>query len=288
MKFVNILKSMKYMYRLVIKFAFNTCHSEFISESIFKNLKVIFVISLLFFLFSGACAQQPKQLFQQANQAYQAQDFQQAIDLYQKILGQGYQGKEIYYNLGNTYFRLNNLGQAILNYEKALKLDPNDPDIRYNLELANLRVVDRLELPPRFFLFDWWDSLKTYFSLGQLTRLVAGLFILSILLVVFWLFTRRYRLRRWLLTGTIISGILLFFWTYILVKQSETYRNNRQAVVLTPTITVMSAPDEVSTDVFLLHEGVKIRLDEQRETWVKISLPDGKSGWIKTGDIGII
>jgi tetratricopeptide (TPR) repeat protein len=275
-------------FRFVMNFINDFCNSELVLESRFRNLKAIPILSLFFLLYTGVYAQQPKQLFQQANQAYQAQDFQQAIDLYQKILGQGYQGKEIYYNLGNAYFRLNNLGQAILNYEKALKLDPNDPDVRYNLELANLRVVDRLELPPRFFLFDWWDSLKTYFSLGQLTRLVAGLFILSILLVVFWLFTRRYRLRRWLLTGMIICSILFFFWTYILIKQSETFRNHRQAVVLTPSITVMSAPDEASTDVFLLHEGVKIRLDEQRETWVKISLPDGKSGWIKTGDIGII
>jgi tetratricopeptide (TPR) repeat protein len=285
---MNLLKSLKYMYRLFIKFIFGICHSELVSESVFNNLKVISVISLSFFLFSGANAQQPEKLFQQANQAYQTQDFQQAIDLYQKILGQGYQGKEIYYNLGNAYFRLNNLGQAILNYEKALKLNPNDPDIHYNLELANLRVVDRLELPPRFFLFVWWDSLKTYFSLTQLTRLVAVLFTLSIVLLVLWLFIRRYRLRRWLLTGTIIGGLLFIFWGYILILQSEGYRNRHQAIVLTPTVTVMSAPDEASTDVFLLHEGVKIRMDEQRESWVKISLPDGKSGWIKTGDIGII
>ena len=272
----------------VKKYIHGICHSEFISESHFKKLKVIPILSLVFLLFTGVYAQQPRQLFQKANQAYQNQNFQQAIELYQNILGQGYQATEIYYNLGNAFFRLNNLGQAILNYEKALKLNPNDPDIRYNLELANLRVVDRLELPPRFFLFEWWDSLKTYFSLTQLTRLVAILFTLSILLLVLWLFIRRYRLRRWLLTGVIVSGILFIFWGYILINQSGEYRNRHQAIVLTPTITVMSAPDEGSTDVFLLHEGVKIRLDEQRTSWVKISLPDGKSGWIKTEDIGII
>jgi len=271
------------------------CHSELaclanrqVSESPFKNLKTLPILSLVFLLFTGVYAQQPRQLFQKANQAYQDQNYQQSIELYQNILGQGYQATEIYYNLGNAYFRLNNLGQAILNYEKALKLNPNDPDIRYNLELANLRVVDRLELPPRFFLFEWWDSLKTYFSLTQLTRLVAILFTLSILLIVLWLFIRRYRLRRWLLTGAIVSGVLFIFWGYILISQSGEYGDRHQAVVLTPTITVMSAPDEGSTDVFLLHEGVKIRLDEQRESWVKISLPDGKSGWIKTKDIGII
>jgi tetratricopeptide (TPR) repeat protein len=283
------------MFRLFKRFICSSCHSEIacladrqVSESLLKNLKVIPVIFLITLISTGVYAQQPKQLFQKANQAYQKQDYQKAIELYQNILGQGYQATEIYYNLGNAYFRLNNLGQAILNYEKALKLNPNDPDISYNLELANLRVVDRLELPPRFFLFEWWDSLKTYFSLTQLTQLVAVLFILSVSLVILWLFIRRYRLKRWLLTGTIISGVLFIFWGYILILQSEGYRNRHQGIVLTPTVTVMSAPDEASTDVFLLHEGVKIRLDEQRETWVKISLPDGKSGWIKTGDISII
>jgi tetratricopeptide (TPR) repeat protein len=285
---MNILRSLKNRCQLTKKLIFDSCHSGLVSESPLNNLKAIPILFLILFLFTGVYAQQPKQLFQKANQAYQNQNYQQAIELYQNILGQGYQATEIYYNLGNAYFRLNNLGQAILNYEKALKLNPNDPDIRYNLELANLRVVDRLELPPRFFLFEWWDSLKTYFSLTQLTRLVAVLFTLSIVLLVLWLFIRRYRLRRWLLTGAIIGGLLFIFWGYILILQSEGYRNRHQAIVLTPTVTVMSAPDEASTDVFLLHEGVKISLDEQRESWVKISLPDGKSGWIKTQDIGII
>ena len=208
---MNILRSLKNRCQLTKKLIFDSCHSELVSESPLKNLKAIPILFLILFLFTGVYAQQPKQLFQKANQAYQNQNFQQAIELYQNILGQGYQATEIYYNLGNAFFRLNNLGQAILNYEKALKLNPNDPDIRYNLELANLRVVDRLELPPRFFLFEWWDSLKTYFSLTQLTRLVAILFTLSILLLVLWLFIRRYRLRRWLLTGVIVSGILFIF-----------------------------------------------------------------------------
>ena len=123
-----------------------------------KGRKLIFVI-LLLPMQIGLVAQTPQILFDKANSLYQQQEFDKAIEFYQEILSQGYESAEIHYNLGNCYYRLNNLGRAILSYEKALLLEPNDSDIQYNLDLANLRVIDRVSLPPRFFLFEWWDYL---------------------------------------------------------------------------------------------------------------------------------
>ena len=134
---------------------------------------ILTAIFLMIWQGSLVFAQSPESLFSQANALYQTQQFEGAIELYQQILSQGFESKAVYYNLGNCYYRLEDIGKSILYFEKALKLDPNDGDIRYNLDLANLRVIDRVELPPRFFLFEWWDVVKNDYSLPQLTRLGA-------------------------------------------------------------------------------------------------------------------
>jgi hypothetical protein len=219
---------------------------------------------------------------------YQGQEYEKAVEFYQAILNQGYESAEIYYNLGNCYYRLNELGQAILSYEKALLLDPNDPDIQYNLDLANLRVIDRVELPPRFFLFDWWDDLLDYFSLTQFTRLFVVLFVLGVISFVFYLFLRRDIVRRYLLIISVTFGVFSVFSGYLLYVKSRSFVNHRYGIVLSPSVTAYSAPDENSTDVFLIHEGLKVRLNELRSEWVKIELPDGKTGWIRTKSLGII
>jgi len=253
-----------------------------------KILIRIIVLILVILLFVNLRAQDFNGLFKDANKAYRVQAFDEAIELYMKILSEGYHSKEVYFNLGNCYFRLNRIGEAILYYEKALKIDPQDNDIQYNLELANLRIIDRIELPPQFLLFQWWDNLKLFFSIDQLTRLIALFFFAAIMSLILWLFVKRYRVRRWFLIFSVLFGLFTIFSVYILIVRVSEYNNLRQAIVLPYTVTVMSAPDENSTDVFLLHEGVKVHLDEQRGQWVKISLPDGKSGWLKSDNLGII
>jgi tetratricopeptide (TPR) repeat protein len=250
------------------------------------NIKSLFTFLLLM---AGLLpAQDPKSLFQQANQVYQQQDFEKAALLYKQIISQGYESKDVYYNLGNCYYRLNQVGQSVLYYEKALKLDPQDVDVRYNLELVNLKVIDRIEIPPRLFLFEFWDDLKNLYSLAQLTRLVALLFAVTVLLIILWLFVKQYRLRRWLISLAAVIGFLTIFWSYILIIQSHSFTEQRQAVILVSSVTVRSAPDDSSTDVFILHEGVKVHLDELRAEWVKISLADGKSGWLRAENLAII
>jgi tetratricopeptide (TPR) repeat protein len=253
-------------------------------------LNMILYRILFFTILIGTpiCAQNAQTLFSQANGLYQNEKFEEAAVRYQQILSQGFESKEVYYNLGNCYYRIEDIGQAVLYYEKALRLDPDDSDILYNLELANLKVLDRVELPPRFFLFDWWDSILNYYSIPQITHLVAILFALTLFLLGLWLFLKRDRLRFWALTAVVVTGLFTIFWSFVLINQARSYINHRYAVVLVSTITVMSAPDESSTDVFILHEGVKVYLDELREEWVKISLPDGKSGWLLASNLGII
>ncbi|RMH77554.1 MAG: tetratricopeptide repeat protein [Calditrichaeota bacterium] len=226
--------------------------------------------------------------FQQGNQAYRNGRYEVALDWYRKIIDAGYESPELYYNMGNCYFKLNRIGPAILYYEKARRLKPDDPEIRFNLQLANSRVIDRIELPPQFFLFQWWEAVKHFFTISQLTTLTAVSYVLTMTLLTLYLFLRYHHWRRWLIGLLIVTTVSTVTFSGLLVLNVHEQRNRIEGVVLSPSVTVRSAPDENSTDVFVLHEGVKLRLDEQRGEWVKISLPDGKSGWMRQEHLGLI
>lgn len=249
---------------------------------------LLFIFSILLTGSLLAQTDAPAALFQRANRLYQAEKYQQALEAYKKVTALGYENAALYYNMGNCYYRLNRLGKAILYYEKARKLAPDDPDILYNLKLANLKIIDQIQEPPRFFLFRWWDALKNYYSIGQLSRLLPFLFVLAAALLIAWLFVRRDRLRRAFLTLAVLAGLFVIFWGYIYLLRVQELQRHNQAVVLQPSVTILSAPDENSEEMFVLHEGVKVKIDQQQGDWLEISLPDGKSGWIQKQALGII
>ena len=229
-----------------------------------------------------------KHYFEQGNQAYRDGNYQNALEWYYKIIEVGYEGSQVYYNLGNCYYKLDQIGKAILYYEKARKFNPDDKEILFNLELANLKVIDRIEMPPNFFLFQWWDNLKSYFTIHELTKIVVIFYVTSMLILTLFLFFRYQLARRFMIIILTCCAVLTIFSTYILVLNIQESHETPQAIVLATSVNIMSAPDENSTDVFILHEGVKVALDEQRGGWVKISLPDGKSGWMKQDYLGVI
>ncbi len=252
-------------------------------------------LMLVFLVFSQLFPQQAlatqtgiDYFFEQGNTAYKAGNYQEALQWYQKILDQGFESGQLYYNMGNCYYKMNKIGQAILFYEKARRLKPDDPDLKFNLDLANSRIIDRIELPPRFFLFEYWDQVKSYFTIGQLSYLVLTLYLLTMGLLIIRLFIRRYRWVRWLNSLAVIMGILTLFWGYIMFSRYEESRKYREAVVLNPAVTVRSAPSENQTEVFVIHEGLKVKLVDREGEWVKIILPDGKSGWMPQKALGVI
>jgi tetratricopeptide (TPR) repeat protein len=229
-----------------------------------------------------------KHFFEQGNQAYRDGDYPGALEWYKKIVSAGYESSQVYYNMGNCYYKLDQIGLAILFYEKAFKINPRDREIKFNLEMANLKVVDRLGSPPQFFLFEWWDKIKTYFNIDQWTKLVAALYVSTILMLILFIFLRFHRLRSVVLTILIVFAALTVFASYLLFLNVRAEAENTGAIVLVPSVNVLSAPNENSTDVFVLHEGVKVNLSDQRGEWVEITLPDGKSGWMKRETLGVI
>jgi len=236
----------------------------------------------LYLICLGLCATawpQPVSLYQQGHAAYQAGDYQKAAECYESVVQAGYQAFELFYNLGNCYYKLQQTGRCMLNYEKARKLNPLDPDLLYNLELAQLRVVDKIISPPEFFWTRIARSLLSALSLDQLALVLVGLLFLAVALTIAKLFVKRDPWR--LLVGyswwplVILASVTILFFA-LRVNQSH---QEKAAIIMVDKVSVLSSPSVGGTEVFALHEGSKVRLAEKSHDYVRISLPDGKVGW---------
>jgi hypothetical protein len=176
----------------------------------------------------------------------------------------------------------------MLNYERAVRLLPNDDDVRFNLQLAGLRITDRIETTPRLFLWDWWDGIKSSFTLRSATWTAYGSYVLVLALAAGMLLARTYALRKWMLAGLLASGVFLVAAvTLFLAKEADDTRRN-EAVVTAPVTTVKNSPDRSSSDAFVLHAGVKLLILDAVNDWVKVRLPDGKVGWMEQSAAEVI
>ncbi|MCW8806101.1 MAG: tetratricopeptide repeat protein, partial [Ignavibacteriaceae bacterium] len=209
----------------------------------------------------------------------------QAIEIYVRLLNEGYEGTTLYFNLANSYYRIGQLGQAILNYERALRLSPSDEDVKHNLAFANLSTVDRIQPLPTFFLFEWWESILAYLTVNGWTYLAYISFILLVILIVIYFFAKTiFQQKLILFSGLGMLAIFLMLISLLIVKLNRK-ENLIEGVVIEQSITVKTSPDLKSTDAFVIHEGLKVNLEDKLDNWVKIKLADGKVGWIENNAV---
>ena len=239
------------------------------------------ILLLSFFGLTLYCSSaQVESLFQQANEAYSEKAYAKAIELYGQLVEQDYQSVELYYNLGNSYFKQQELGRAILFFEKALLLDPDDEDARHNLQLARSLTKDDIAVLPPFFLARWWGGIRQLNS-GLGWALVSILVLwLGIAGLVIWLVARERQRKK---LGFILGGVLILLSVFFLAlarSQSQIEDHNNMAIVLAKETSLKSAPDEESTELLLLHEGAKVELLDQIGSWSKVRLMNGEQGWL--------
>jgi tetratricopeptide (TPR) repeat protein len=227
-------------------------------------------------------------LFQQAGQLYQAGQYADAAAAYEKILVNGLENWQVHYNLGNAYFKQRQLGKAILHYEKAVALNPESEDIRFNLDLANLSVIDRIPVPPRSLVVIWLDAALHVISLRTAAILAAALWVVFFVVLIFKVLATGEFLQRFaqtLLWPSLVALVLVsinFGWQ-LYERASYQY-----AIVLTSRVVVTSAPAEGATEVFTLHEGVRVQLETTSGNYQRIRLADGKVGWMPQEVLGKI
>ncbi len=247
------------------------------------------IMALLFLMpFRLAFASEADDLMRQGNQAYQDKRYDEAIDTYLKLINSGYEGVSLYYNLGNSYYREGKIGYAILYYEKALRLSPGDDDVVHNLAIANTKTVDKINTLPKFFLFQWWESLLALFTVGGWTRIVYLFYLLFLGSIGLYFFARRSSVQRYSIFAGFVLIVLLIVSGSLWVVNLNRDANVKNGIVIEPTATVKLAPDSTSNDAFVIHEGSKVRALDKVEDWVKIRLQDGKEGWIKQDEVGMI
>jgi len=245
----------------------------------------IFLAIILFFSLSFVKADDNQILVDEANKVYNEGSFEQATELYEKVIENGYESAEVYYNLGNAFFKQNKFAAAILYYEKAKKLEPNDEDINFNLNIVNNRIVDKIETVPELFYIQWWNTLIYALTVDQWGMLSAAFFILLLIMALVFLLTRIIWLKKvsfWFGLLFLISSLS----TYALANQKfNSFKKDHEAIVFTPTVTVKSSPTESSIDLFVIHEGTKVELLDNVGDWYEIAISNGSVGWIKVNDI---
>lgn len=221
----------------------------------------------------------------EGNAAYDEGNYEQALTLYGQIEEAGVESAALYYNMGNTFYKMKSYPKAILYYEKALKLDPGNEDIRTNLEIANMAIVDKINVLPQSFIKRWWNGLKQSFSAdGWAWVSVAMLGLLLICLFVF-LMSRRTGWRKSGFFVGLVAVVCLAFSLVFAIGQYRDLKYQDEAIIMTPTVTAKSSPSVNSVDLFVLHEGTKVRILDSAKDWNKIRIADGSLGWLQASDM---
>ena len=248
-------------------------------------MRKILIILLGLLIFGRTFAFDAKASFDKANQAYAQELYAEAAEQYEQIIAVGYESAELYFNLGNAYFKLNEIPSAILYFEKAKKLKPNDADIDFNLNVANTKIVDKIEPVPELFLWQWWRSIYNLFSADAWAKISVSGIILFFILFGFYLFSKLLTIRKAAFYSCIV---VLFFTLFTLVVANQKYNlltGQQEAIVFTPTITIKSSPNPNSVDLFVLHEGSKVSIIEQVGEWSEIKIANGSVGWLPTSSL---
>jgi hypothetical protein len=249
------------------------------------------VVAVLLLLAAPAAQAQNNvsDLWNMAGEAFAAGQWQNALNYYQMIEGENLESADLYYNIGNTYFKLDDIAHAILYYERALKLDPSNKDVLFNLELARTKTIDKIIPQHEFILFTYFRSMTNWFSMRTWT--IVGLLSFVIMLVCLLLFWASGSLLVRKLAFS--SAVLLLFVSVIsnvcAMKQRDFKQVHTSGIIIVPAVTVKSTPADNGNDLFVLHEGSKVEiLDNSLKEWCEVSIADGKQGWIPKKSFSLI
>lgn len=242
--------------------------------------KVIKSILCLFILAQCVFAQDAQSIFADANTAYQNGKFQKALEKYNELLDQGNMSTELYYNLGNTNFKLKQYVKSILYYEKGLKLDPNNKSILTNLELANDEIDSDIVAIPPFLLFQWWQKFTDLFSLSMWSILQALTFIIIAALLVLLFLKTEKRIRRNLIFSLIGVSLLFLIISFATFTKGKQMGSSNNAIVMDYAI-LNEGPDIRSDTLTNIQAGIKVKLNDKIGEWHKVTLSNQLTGWIE-------
>ncbi len=233
-------------------------------------------------------AQNPAKFFEQANNAYKEAKYDSAIVLYERIVAQNMESPELYFNLGNAYYRKQDIAKAIVNYERALLLSPNDNEIKQNLEKARQQVSQKVKPLSEFFLSIWFNDFSNLLSVSVWTGISIASFLFMLFFIALFVFSSKLSIRKLAISVSLVLLVLFFATLSSGLHRKDLIISHRFAIVLNSSVTTQSAPNSHGSDLFTLHEGIKVEVKSVRDNWAEIRLADGKIAWLPVESIELI
>ena len=243
-----------------------------------------FIYTIMFAALSLAVSAQTDKIA--ADSAYVKGDYKVAIEIYESLAANNGESADVYYNLGNAYYKSENIAKAVLNYERALLLNPGDEDIQFNLELARSKTVDKVAPEYKFFLMEWLEGIINLLSISAWSILAVVSFVVMLLTLLLFLFGKSVSTKK---TGFIIALFSLFITIFANLSALHRYHyltERSDAVIMEPSVTAKSTPSNSGTELFVIHEGRKVKIsDDSMREWTEIELEDGNKGWIPSSSL---
>lgn len=224
----------------------------------------------------------------EGNELYKKGMYSQAASKYQQVADSGFVSANLFYNLGNAYYKANDNKKAILYYEKAKLLSPRDKELNHNLALAQSKAVDKINNIPDLFFLEWIRNIRDQLAVDTWSAYSIVFFILGLCGLLLYFFTIKINLKK---LGFWIGAAGIFVSVITLIFASSAYNSQikqRTAIIFVKGVTVKSTPAETGTNLFILHEGTKVKIIDKVDNWQKIKIPDGNQGWVKESDLAKI
>lgn len=246
-----------------------------------KNIiKLTIILIGIVFSLNSFSQENNTQLWEKANAYFTTEKYDEAVYIYEQILQTGEESAKLYFNLGNAYYKIGDVNNAILNLERAKVLAPHDANIEFNLQIANQFVVTKIEALPQPFFLRWRTSVTNKYPIDTWSAISIGTFILFLLFLGLFVFSKRAAIKRFAFWIGIVAIIFSGFTFSFANQQKKEIVSRKHAIVFCPRVTVKSSPTQTGTDLFLIYEGLKIEITDSLSTWKEIKLADGNEGWL--------
>lgn len=221
-----------------------------------------------------------------ADSAYAEADYATAIHIYEHLLATNGESSAIYYNLGGAYYKMDEIALAILNYERALLMEPSNADVKFNLELARSKTVDKNALMSELFFVRWYRDFASIMSADSWSRVAILCFIIFISCLALFIFSKKRKTKKIIFIFALLSLLCTALANIIASNQTAKLQHRESAIVVEPSVTVRSTPSVNGTELFILHEGKKVTIkDDSMKAWKEIEIEDGNIGWLPAESI---
>lgn len=245
------------------------------------KIKAMILFSAFIFVSLNVCAITKKN----ADDEYKKGNYQQAIKDYEELLKKG-ANAELYYNLGNSYYRTDNITRAVLNYERALQLSPGDADIRFNLQMARSKTIDKITPKSEMFFITWYKSLVNLTGINDWACIAIASISIALILVLCYLFGNRLFVRKIGFYGAFVFILIFVLCNIFAYEQKQMLTNHTGAIIVSPSVTLKKTPVVNGEQSTVVHEGSRVEIiDDTMKDWKLVELEDGREGWLQTSQI---